>query len=523
MNASFKPSQAKAPQIVHQAETIAAIATAIVPQQGSVGIVRLSGIDAIAIARSLFCAPGHQPWESHRILYGHIQAPGSQQPVDEALLLLMKSPRSYTREDIVEFHCHGGIIAVQQVLQLCIQQGARLAQPGEFTLRAFLNGRLDLTQAESVADLVGAQSPQAAQTALMGIRGKLANSIRQLRSRCLDVLAEVEARVDFEDDLPPLDEAEVRSHLTQIHRQIQQILATAQQGELLRSGLKVAIVGQPNVGKSSLLNAWSRSDRAIVTNLPGTTRDVVESRLIVGGIPVQVLDTAGIRESADEVEQIGIARSQAAAQSADLVLLTLDASRGWEKAEQTLYEQIANKPHILVVNKIDLEESLKKKKHEEKISEEKYLEEEKLEEKTSGEKYLEEKKLEEEKLEEEKSKKNSEKKKSLYHLPAARTVYTSAAKSQGIEALEQAILEAVQSENLAAADTDIAINQRQAAALARAESAIAQVQATIAEQLPLDFWTIDLRAAIQALGEVTGEEITESMLDEIFSRFCIGK
>ena len=222
----------------------------------------------------------------------------------------MKSPRSYTREDVVEFHCHGGIMAVQQVLQVCLHQGAKLAQPGEFTLRAFLNGRLDLTQAEGVADLVGAQSPQAAQTALMGIRGKLAGVIRQIRGQCLDILAEVEARVDFEDDLPPLDEKSVRSQLTNVHRQITQILATAQQGELLRSGLKVAIIGQPNVGKSSLLNAWSRTDRAIVTNLPGTTRDVVESQLIVGGIPVQVLDTAGIRESADEVEKIGIARSQ---------------------------------------------------------------------------------------------------------------------------------------------------------------------------------------------------------------------
>ncbi|PZO21904.1 MAG: tRNA uridine-5-carboxymethylaminomethyl(34) synthesis GTPase MnmE [Leptolyngbya foveolarum] len=454
---------------MHQAETIAAIATAIVPQQGSVGIVRLSGISAIAIAQQIFHAPGQQRWESHRILYGHIQSPTCPQPIDEALLLLMKSPRSYTREDVVEFHCHGGIMAVQQVLQLCLQQGAKLAQPGEFTLRAFLNGRLDLTQAEGVADLVGAQSPQAAQTALMGIRGKLAGVIRQVRSQCLDVLAEVEARVDFEDDLPPLDENEVRSQLTNIHQQIAQILATAQQGELLRSGLKVAIIGQPNVGKSSLLNAWSRSDRAIVTNLPGTTRDVVESQLIVGGIPVQVLDTAGIRESVDEVEKMGIARSQSAAQSADLVLLTLDATLGWGEAEQVLYEKINNKPHILVVNKIDLKDS------------------------------------------------------PALELPTAATVYTSAAKSQGIEALEQAILKAVQTKDLAAADTDIAINQRQAAALVRAEGAIAQVQATITEQLPLDFWTIDLRAAIQALGEVTGEEITESMLDEIFSRFCIGK
>ncbi|MGB3298520.1 MAG: tRNA uridine-5-carboxymethylaminomethyl(34) synthesis GTPase MnmE, partial [Phormidesmis sp.] len=384
------------------------------------------------------------------------------------------SPRSYTREDVVEFHCHGGIMAVQQVLQLCLQQGARLAQPGEFTLRAFLNGRLDLTQAESISDLVGAQSPQAAQSALMGIRGKLAGAIRTLRSQCLDLLAEIEARVDFADDLPPIDEAGVRSQLQTILSQITHILTTARQGELLRSGLKVAIIGQPNVGKSSLLNAWSRSDRAIVTNLPGTTRDVVESQLIVGGIPIQVLDTAGIRESADEVEKIGIARSQLAAQSADLVLLVLDATLGWEASEQTLYEQIEHKPHILVINKTDL------LPHSPNLT-----------------------------------------------VPHSPTVYTAAAhakaQSRGIEALEQAILSAVHTGNLTAADTDIAINQRQAAALLRAETALIQVQATINDELPLDFWTIDLRLAIHALGEVTGEEMTESMLDEIFSRFCIGK
>ena len=266
----------------------------------------------------------------------------------------MRSPRSYTREDVVEFHCHGGIMAVQQVLQLCIAQGARLAEPGEFTLRAFLNGRLDLTQAEGIADLVGARSPQAAQTALAGIQGKLTAAVRHCRSRCLDMLAAVEARIDFADDLPPLDEANISTQLAVILAEVTQILATAHQGELLRTGLKVAIIGQPNVGKSSLLNAWSRCDRAIVTALPGTTRDVVESQLVVGGIPVQVLDTAGIRNATDQVEKMGIERSQTAAQTADLVLLTIDSTVGWTAADDALYRTIQDRPHILVINKIDL-------------------------------------------------------------------------------------------------------------------------------------------------------------------------
>ncbi|MBT9312871.1 tRNA uridine-5-carboxymethylaminomethyl(34) synthesis GTPase MnmE [Leptothoe kymatousa TAU-MAC 1615] len=452
-----------------QGETIAAIATAIVPQQGSVGIVRLSGVTAVAIAQTLFHAPGQQAWESHRILYGYVLHPETQATVDEALLLLMQSPRSYTREDVVEFHCHGGIMAVQQVLQLCIAQGARLATPGEFTLRAFLNGRLDLTQAEGIADLVGAQSPQAAQAAMAGIRGKLTDVIRHCRSRCLDVLAEVEARIDFADDLPPLDQGEVKAQLGAILADVTQVLDTAHQGELLRTGLKVAIVGQPNVGKSSLLNAWSRSDRAIVTALPGTTRDVVESQLVVGGIPVQVLDTAGIRDATDQVEQMGIERSQSAAQAADVVLLTMDASVGWTQAETDLYATIRHKPHIIVVNKLDLGPPV-----------------------------------------------------ALPDLSVP-LVKTAAAQGEGIDALEQAILTIVNAGQVTAANTELAVNQRQAAALTRAHVALRQVQSTIAALLPLDFWTIDLRDAIRALGEVTGEEMTESMLDEIFSRFCIGK
>lgn len=451
--------------------TIAAIATAIVPQQGSVGIVRVSGTEALAIAHNLFHAPGRQIWESHRILYGYIHHPQTKQLVDEALLLIMQAPRSYTREDVVEFHCHGGIMAVQQVLQLCLEEGARLAQPGEFTLRAFLNGRLDLTQAESIADLVGARSPQAAQTALAGLQGKLAHPIRHLRARCLDILAEIEARIDFEEDLDPLDDSYIKTEIAQILAEVRKIISTADKGELLRTGLKVAIVGCPNVGKSSLLNAWSRSDRAIVTDLPGTTRDVVESQLVVGGIPVQVLDTAGIRATEDRVEKIGVERSLKSAQAADLVLLTIDASTGWTEADREIYEQVKHRPMILVINKIDIKTA-------ESVQ---------------------------------------------YPAEITQVVTTAAALTLGIETLEQAILEKVQAGKVYSADMDLAINQRQAAALTLAQTSLEQMQATIEQQLPLDFWTIDLRGAIQALGEITGEEVTESVLDRIFSRFCIGK
>ncbi|MEL6500433.1 MAG: tRNA uridine-5-carboxymethylaminomethyl(34) synthesis GTPase MnmE [Cyanobacteria bacterium J06623_1] len=453
-----------------QGETIVAIATAIAPQQGSVGIVRLSGTKSLAIAKSLFYAPGKQEWSSHRIIYGYIRDPETKQTVDEALLLLMMQPRSFTREDVAEFHCHGGIMAVQSVLQLCVAQGARLAQPGEFSLRAFLNGRIDLTQAESIAELVSAQSQQASQIAVAGLQGKLGSPIRDLRTICLDILAEIEARIDFADDLPPLDEAEIEQQLEAVLTQVREILATAEQGELLRRGLKVAIVGRPNVGKSSLLNAWSRTDRAIVTDLPGTTRDVIESTLVVEGIPVQVLDTAGIRETGDMVEKIGVERSRQAAENADLVLLTIDGSSGWTDGDREIYEQVKHKPLILIVNKIDLTQP-----------------------------------------------------KSITKSAIKRVVYTSATNGQGISDLERQIVSLANQGKVMMANSEVAVNQRQAAALVRARVALEQVQETVKNQLPLDFRTIDLRGAIQALGEITGEEVTESVLDRIFSRFCIGK
>jgi tRNA modification GTPase len=455
-----------------QIGTIAAIATAVVPQQGSVGIVRLSGEMAVEIARSIFRTPGNQEWQSHRVLYGYVVDPDCGTTIDEALLLIMRSPRSYTKEDVVEIHSHGGIILVQQILQLCLHRGAILAQPGEFTLRAFLNGRIDLTQAESIQDLVGALSPLAAQTALAGLQGKLRQPIAKMRSQALDLLAEIEARIDFEEDLPPLDVDGTIASIGNLTAEIGKIVATADRGELLRSGLNVAILGQPNVGKSSLLNAWSQSDRAIVTALPGTTRDVVESQLIVGGIPIKVLDTAGIRDTTDIVEQMGVERSRCAARDADLVLLTIDARWGWQQAETDIYQQIVGQKTIVVINKIDLVPQLPN-----------------------------------------------------FDLPSdlIAIVQTAAAQNIGIDRLEAAILDTIGGGKLQAGDLDLGINQRQMAALIRARASLLRVLTAIADKLPLDFWTIDLRDSIQALGEVTGEDVTESVLDRIFSRFCIGK
>ncbi|URR34761.1 tRNA uridine-5-carboxymethylaminomethyl(34) synthesis GTPase MnmE [Thermosynechococcus sp. HN-54] len=467
----------------HLHDTIVAIATAIVPQQGSIGIVRLSGAKAVAIAQSLFEAPGKQHWQSHRILYGYVRDPQTGERVDEALLLLMLAPRSYTREDVVEFHCHGGLIPVQRVLQLCVAAGARLAEPGEFTLRAFLNGRLDLTQAESVAELVAAQSTTAAQIALAGLTGKLARPLKQIRQTCLSLLVEIEARLDFTDELPPLDPAAIAEEIRQLQHQVEAFLATAERGALIRTGLKVAIVGRPNVGKSSLLNAWSRSDRAIVTDLPGTTRDIVESQLVVGGIPIQVLDTAGIRETDNLVEQIGVERARQAAATADLILFVIDASQGWTAADQEIYDQLnlhQRRQHspqsvLVVLNKADL------------LSETVDVTD--------------------------------------IPLPIAPipTVLLSALSQRGIEQLEQAILDLVQGQGVTAANLDFALNQRQAALLEQVHQSLNHVLVAIDAQLPLDFWTIDLHAAARALGTLTGEEVTESVLEQIFSRFCIGK
>ena len=447
-------------------DTIAAVATAVAPGQGGIAVIRLSGPAAEATGRAVVHCPGRQEWGSHRVLYGHVLDAAGEQRLDEVLLLLMQAPRSFTGEDVVELHCHGGVIAVQRVLERVLAEpGVRRALPGEFSQRAVLNGRLDLTRAEAVSELVAARSRRAADLALAGLDGGIQARITALRERLLDQLTELEARVDFEEDLPPLDHQTLLSALQTVRDQLLELVADGERGDALRHGLRVALVGRPNVGKSSLLNRLSRRERAIVTDLPGTTRDLLESEIVLEGVPITLLDTAGIRSTDDAVEQLGIARSEEALRSADVVVLVADGHVGWTAEDQALLERIPDGvPRLLVANKSDLP--------------------------AGGP-------------------------------PMAADVRLSALEGEGEEALVQALLQRCGAGE--AAGVLLALNQRQRDLASVAAAALARSREVAAQQLPWDFWTIDLREAIRALGEITGEELTEAVLDRVFSRFCIGK
>jgi len=380
------------------------------------------------------------------------------------LVLLMLAPRSFTAEDVVEIHCHGGVMAVQRVLARVLEQpGVRRALPGEFSQRAVLNGRLDLTRAEAIVDLVAARSQRAAQLAMAGVDGGIQRRIEVLRERLLDQLSELEARVDFEDDLPALDGQALLTVLRSVRDDLLQLVADGERGAAVRQGLRVALVGRPNVGKSSLLNLLSRRERAIVTDLPGTTRDLLESEIVLEGVPITLLDTAGIRSTNDAVEQLGIARSHDALASADLVVLLFDLTDGWTDEDQALRERIpAAVPHLLVGNKADLSDAV-----------------------------------------------------------VQADVTLSAVTGVGEAQLVQALLQRCGA--FADGSLLLALNQRQADLARVAAAALDRSEQVAADGLPWDFWTIDLRQAIHSLGEITGEELTESVLDRIFSRFCIGK
>ncbi|MFL0781065.1 MAG: tRNA uridine-5-carboxymethylaminomethyl(34) synthesis GTPase MnmE [Prochlorococcus sp.] len=466
-------------QALPASTTIAAIATAVAPGQGGIAVIRISGPQAEAVGRAVVQVPGQQVWGSHRVIYGHVIAGeggveggvNAGHVIDEVLLLLMKAPRSFTAEDVVEIHCHGGLIAVQQVLERVLDQpGVRRALPGEFSQRAVLNGRLDLTRAEAISDLVAARSRRAAELAMAGLDGGIQLRINALRERLLDQLTELEARVDFEEDLPALDGSALVAELQAVGTELDQLVADGERGALLHQGLRVALVGCPNVGKSSLLNRLSRRERAIVTELPGTTRDLLESELVLEGVPITLLDTAGIRSTSNAVEQLGIARSHEALKGADLVLLIFDLSLGWTPADEQLLALIPiGIPRLLVGNKADLVSAAA----------------------------------------------------SLQQPACPGDVRLSSISGEGEQQLIEAMLQ-----RCGAGDARgllVALNQRQRDLARQASASLVCSRQAAAEKLPWDFWTIDLREAIRSLGEITGEELSEAVLDRIFSRFCIGK
>lgn len=452
-------------------DTIAAISTSI--GHNGVGIVKISGPEALSIAQQIFrSAKGISKFQPHYLHYGHIIEPVSHLIIDEALVVYMPKPHSYTRQDVIEIQAHGGIVVLRRILQLVFTLGARPAEAGELTLRAFLNGRLDLAQAEAVLDVIEAKTDAALRVAAEQLNGSLSGQVSQVRALLIDSLAFLEASIDFvEDEIPAQD---VIAPLTEVTIQLQNLLNTADHGVIYRQGVKAAIVGRPNVGKSSLLNALLRGNRAIVTDIPGTTRDTLEETVNIGGVPLVLVDTAGIRaETSDTVERIGVERSQAALQRADIALMVIDGSHFLESGDWDIARLVGGKPALLVINKNDLATS------------------QILEPPPD-------------------------------FLPQVKQIRISALTNQGIETLEQEIVELVLG-GVTLADTPLVSNPRHKALL---QQALTHTQAAIQAQqaqLTPDLVSIDVREAVEALGQITGQTVTEDLLNTIFSKFCIGK
>lgn len=457
-------------------DTISAIATAI--GEGGIGIIRISGSKAMAIAGKLFISKSGKTVDSllsHQVMYGHIIDPASGETVDEAILLIMRAPRSYTCEDVVEIHCHGGPVPLKRILDLTLVQGARLAEPGEFTKRAFLNGRLDLAQAEAVIDIIRSKTDASLKVAVGNLSGQLSEQVRALRHAVLRMIAQLEAAIDFpEEDIEEAAAADVAQLIAEAKSRLTTLLATAQTGRILREGLATVIIGKPNVGKSSLLNALLREKRAIVTDIPGTTRDIIEEYVNIGGIPLKIIDTAGIRDTADVVEKIGVERAKALVEQADLILLLLDSSAPLSPEDRAVLELLSGKQAIVLINKSDLPAR---------------LETEEVEKYTDGRLILK----------------------------------ISVAREEGLAALEQAIVDMVYAGQVSPGEAAFVNNVRHSAALRAALERLNDAEATIEAGMPSDCIVVDLREAWEKLGEVTGDTVGEDIIDQIFTQFCIGK
>jgi tRNA modification GTPase len=453
-------------------DTIAAIATPL--GEGGLAVIRISGRDALAVADRCFVAQsrGAHPLAaapSHTLHYGHIVRGG--RVIDEAMAAVMRTPRTFTREDVVEFSCHGGIVASRAVLETVLASGARLAEPGEFTRRAFLNGRIDLAQAEAVADLIHARTELALAAANEQLAGKLSRRIDTLRRDLLDTLAHIEAHIDFPDeDIAPDTRDALLARLDRGAAFMDQLLRTADEGQILRRGIRAAILGRPNAGKSSLLNQLLGRDRAIVSPIAGTTRDTIEEIANIRGIPVVFIDTAGLRESGDTLEIEGIRRSHAALAQADLILHVLDNSEPLAPEDARFLTDFSARKRIVVLNKSDLPARLE-----------------------------------------------------LPSDAAAASVKISCTTGDGIEALKDAIKQRVWSGEITAEMLEVMISARHRDALRRAREAAFRTATALRENLTLELVALDLRIAVNAVGEVVGKTTTEDLLDSIFSQFCIGK
>ncbi|HLZ70814.1 MAG TPA: tRNA uridine-5-carboxymethylaminomethyl(34) synthesis GTPase MnmE [Dehalococcoidia bacterium] len=445
-------------------DTIAAIATA--PGEGAIGVVRISGPGATGIAKRI----GLGSLRDRRARFAHFRDPASGAALDEGIALLMRGPRSYTGEDVVELQGHGGSRVLRRLFEATLCAGARAAEPGEFTLRAFLNGRLDLAQAEAVLALVQARTDVAADLALAGLQGKLTGPLRAARTAALELLAYLSARADFPDEDVPL--RDIGPELAALGDRLERLAAEAEYGLLQREGASIAIVGRPNAGKSSLLNRLLRQDRAIVTPVPGTTRDTLEETANLGGLRVVLTDTAGIRETTDAVERLGVERSRAAAAASDLLLLVIDASTPLNDDDRSLLALAASAPSIAALNKLDLGALV-----------------------APGAPELD----------------------GICALPV------SALTGEGLDALERELHRAIIGERRPPASGAALSTLRQRDAARRALTSVRAACEGFAAGAPEDLLSVDLAAAVRALGELTGEDATEDLLDTIFTRFCIGK